>query len=163
MESHHDDIEKLSQHYLTSSPVQHTNLRPSQTLTLYTKKVLIYRLSTKLYTRILSICANLIPSECKALEDLASNNNIIKSADKRDGIVIQDKRAYILQATRLLSDYYTYKKKTPQRSLPILFTGSSSITNTALSDGIITKIILPQNKVFKKHYTFIICPRPIKI
>lgn len=28
MESHHDDIEKLPQHYLTSPPVQNTNLRP---------------------------------------------------------------------------------------------------------------------------------------
>lgn len=115
------DFSLLTQHIDPSPAISNTTLKPQSVFYLsHVKGPFLEAFYRLVFAEVLKLCpqsqqdkkymlCNLTPKETQALKILMDDSNIIiKPADKEGGIFIQDKRDYLAEANRLLSDTNTH-------------------------------------------------------
>lgn len=113
-----DPLSLFTQHSANSYPIVHTSFRPRSIFNpSHAKCPYLESFYRVVYADLLKLCQtsdlsktnNLSPPEIKSLQFL-TEAKVIKLADKRGGIVLQNKDDYMWEAKRLLSDGTMYMK-----------------------------------------------------
>lgn len=141
--SDEDTLRLLTQHLATSPPIIHSTLKPKSVFFPTNSKgpyrVVFVDLVKLCNSKSASKSHNLLPCEFRALNTLMhAEDLIIKTTDKRGGIVLQNKVDYIQEAERL-SDQATYTKLKKDPTCEFA-KEADTLISTTLTDGIITKI-----------------------